>query len=66
MPFQVLTGPPSPPSGLGADYYTRLERGNINGVSETVLEEGSRTLTPGQLSALYSSVVVASSSRPSK
>lgn len=31
-------------AGVSVDYYTRLERGNLNGVSETVLEALSRAL----------------------
>jgi transcriptional regulator with XRE-family HTH domain len=31
-------------AGVSADYYTRLERGNLNGVSETVLEALARAL----------------------
>jgi transcriptional regulator with XRE-family HTH domain len=31
-------------AGVSADYYTRLERGNLNGVSETVLEALVRAL----------------------
>ena len=31
-------------AGVSVDYYTRLERGNLNGVSETVLEALARAL----------------------
>ena len=31
-------------SGVSVDYYTRLERGNLNGVSESVLEALARAL----------------------
>lgn len=31
-------------AGVSVDYYTRLERGNLSGVSETVLESLSRAL----------------------
>jgi transcriptional regulator with XRE-family HTH domain len=31
-------------AGVSADYYTRLERGNLSGVSETVLEALARAL----------------------
>src|SRR5437870_7740664 len=31
-------------AGVSVDYYTRLERGNANGVSETVLEALARAL----------------------
>jgi len=31
-------------AGVSVDYYTRLERGNVNGVSETVLEALARAL----------------------
>jgi len=32
-------------AGVSVDYYTRLERGNLVGVSEIVLEAGARGLT---------------------
>ena len=31
-------------AGVSVDYYTRLERGNLSGVSETVLEALARAL----------------------
>jgi len=31
-------------AGVSVDYYTRLERGNMNGVSESVLEALARAL----------------------
>ena len=31
-------------AGVSADYYTRLERGNVAGVSETVLDALARAL----------------------
>src|ERR1700730_11215892 len=31
-------------AGVSVDYYTRLERGNLNGVSESVLEALARAL----------------------
>jgi transcriptional regulator with XRE-family HTH domain len=31
-------------AGVSVDYYTRLERGNLNGVSDTVLEALARAL----------------------
>jgi hypothetical protein len=36
-------------AGVSVDYYTRLERGNLNGVSESVLDalaQGTRRLPP--------------------
>jgi transcriptional regulator with XRE-family HTH domain len=32
-------------AGVSVDYYTRLERGNLAGVSETVLEALARALS---------------------
>ncbi len=32
------------PAGVSVDYYTGLERGNLNGVSESVLEALARAL----------------------
>src|SRR3954469_2598372 len=33
-------------AGVSIDYYTRLERGNLTGVSESVLESLARALRP--------------------
>ncbi|MFL5834959.1 MAG: helix-turn-helix domain-containing protein, partial [Solirubrobacteraceae bacterium] len=32
-------------AGVSVDYYTRMERGNLSGVSDTVLEALARALT---------------------
>ena len=46
-------------AGVSVDYYTRLERGNAAGVSDTVLE----ALSPGRCSSTRPSARTSSTSR---
>src|SRR3954464_955098 len=55
-------------SGISAEYYTRLERGNVAGVSESVLDGIAQALqlTDDERAHLYDLVRGAASSRPAQ
>ncbi|WP_433125531.1 helix-turn-helix domain-containing protein [Micromonospora sp. CA-240977] len=40
-------------AGVSVDYYTRLERGNLTEVSESVLEALARALQPDEAERLH-------------
>lgn len=46
-------------AGVSIDYYTRLERGNLTGVSDSVLEAVARALLFSEPNALTSSTLPA-------